>query len=157
MKGATMKRITRPGACFAALCLCSTALLAAGPYDGVYQSTANPNYFLTIYQNGNSVVSTGYSNISSPGLSLSSPGGTIQPQYLDFFSLYGGTINGTQASITGYDYFRACNISMTLTFASGTVTSLVTASAASPAGIAQGVNCTVVDKVNTQVIWNKLL
>ena len=120
---------------------------ATGPYDGIYQETNSPVYW-SVHQNGTSLIVTLYTNTSLTGQSLTfSTGQTYTPPIFDTWSLISGSINGANATISGMVNFRACTISMNLTFTpasgstAGSAAISLTSVTPTAAATAQGFNC----------------
>ncbi|MBV8620391.1 MAG: S8/S53 family peptidase [Curvibacter sp.] len=124
---------------------------------GVYQSTTNGNLYLTAYQSGSRLVVTVYSNAAVSGLTVSSAGGNFAPAWYDYFNLLGGSISGSQGTLSGYDAYRSCNVALTIAFTTSGAATTVTGASATAQGLAQGIQCQQIDAVGTSTQWTKIL
>ncbi len=129
--------------------------IAAGVYDGIYQSAVNAKSYATLHQSGNSVIVAVFDIDAVTGAILTNKSGQINGN-LDTWELYQGTISGTRANIVGETNFKTCKIGITLDFdAVGNVTSSVTSMVQTAKGAAQGVNCFAGSAIGTVVKFNR--
>lgn len=131
-----------------------TAATAAGPYDGIYQSTANPNQYLSVHQNGSAIIAASFSTLPSFNINFYVGGYQFTPQRADVWDLYSGTINGNTAIIQGENIFGACLEAGTATFDATGLNYRISASTQTPAGRAQGFPC--VAAPNSQLRFNRV-
>jgi len=124
---------------------------------GIYQNTVNPGYYLTVYQNNGTLITTAYSAFAVSNFTTRLSAGTVRPDFIDYFTVLNGTINGLQGSVSGYDSFRACRVTASVVFTATTATSTITSTTASTQGSSQGTNCQVNDPVGSVITWKKIL
>jgi hypothetical protein len=135
----------------------SSVAFAAGPYDGIYQSTTDSNDYVSLHQSGNSVIIANFSVGAVTGVTLTGSFGTIGPRSLDTWELYQGTMTGTHGSISGEGPFRACNTSWSLDIdAAGNANATLTGVARTASGTAQNVNCGIAISIGTVVKFNRV-
>lgn len=73
----------------------SLSAMAAGPFDGLYQSTSNEKSFILIQQNGPMVLVANYYAIPSSEVIYMIGGDAFKPPQLYVWDAYMGPINGT--------------------------------------------------------------
>lgn len=130
---------------------------AAGPYDGIYLDNLTQSSYLTIYQNQTTLITTLYSVNDASGISFSTAGGVVAPSVLDVFTVRNGTIVGSNATISGYAAYRACNITLDLSFGTQTVNAVFSAVSSSPLGTVQGYNCKSAYPIGSVIGFTKIL
>ena len=133
------------------------AALAAGLYDGVYQNFSSSNDYLTIYQNGSTIITTNYTTYNSVGAVIPTVGGMVFPGAIDYFTVHNGTINGSTATISGIGSFRACNVTLTLNFYNQSASMVVATVTPNPLAISQNYNCLQAHPIGSTLYYNKIL
>jgi hypothetical protein len=119
--------------------LCESSL-AAGPWDGIYQT--GPTDYLSIHQNGNTVIVGQFSTFSSLGLNVDiGDGQRFFPQRADVWNLLSGELNGSSATLTGEVSYGACLANYTITFQPGAAFIARNYFSNTQAGAAQGIDC----------------
>ena len=127
-------------ALMAALAL-SGPVCATGAYDGIYQEPGSPVYW-SVHQNGSRLIVTLYTNTALTGQTLSFPSGQMYtPPIFDTWSLLSGSITGANASISGMVNFRACTISVNLSFTNTNAAISLTAVTPTSDATSQGFSC----------------
>ena len=124
---------------------------------GIYQSTSNSNVYLTVYQSNGVLLTTIYANTSPSSFQINLAGGSLSPQYVDYFILLSGVVNGLNGTIGGYDVFRSCNVNLNISFSTGSALTQIAASSPTGSGMAQNINCGLTDSVGAVSSWKKIL
>jgi hypothetical protein len=89
----------------------SAAVFAAWPYDGIYQW--DPGYFLSVHRiGGDTLIGTIYWNYTANSVQI----GTRTISEVDTFDLFHGQIVGSNATMSGPAFFKACLLSYVFTF-----------------------------------------
>ncbi len=124
-----------------ACCVCTA--FAAGPYDGVYQSNANPQIFYSLHQNGSALLMTTYTGSPTDGTVEFRYGSTsYKPSTVYVWEVQAGQVSGSRAILTGGTLQNACNVTIQLDMTPSEITGVVLSSSPSTSGAAQGVPCT---------------
>jgi hypothetical protein len=84
--------------------------LAAGQYDGIY--LWSPGYFLSVHQDGGTLIGSIYWVYTANSEQV----GRRAISEVDTFDLLNGPIVGSNATLTGTRFYRACTLSYDLTF-----------------------------------------
>lgn len=92
----------------------SPPVAGTGLYDGIY-AWADGNY-LSVHQDGQSIIATNYFNDSTSIAFGTTSGGVLVVPQLDLFDLLSGSLIGSTAKIKGTRFHRACNVSYDFTF-----------------------------------------
>lgn len=118
-------------------------IYSGGLYEGIYQSA--PGYYLAIQQHGTVVIATMYFTADG-NYSFTSPDGHVLavPQ-LDLFDLYHGSISGANATMTGTEFHRACNVGYDFSFSdNGNITVTKTAVSNTAVATQAGISCSAI-------------
>jgi hypothetical protein len=146
--------LVRSGLVLALIC---PTVQAAGPYDGIYLDNATQTSYLTIYQSQTTVITTLYTVNDGTGISFTTAGGVVAPAVLDVFTVRNGTISGSNATISGFAAYRACNVTLDLNFFTQGVNAVFSAVSASSLGILQGYNCNSAYPIGSVIGFTKIL
>lgn len=120
----------------------SSSVMAAGIYDGIYANQTAANEYLSVHTNGNQLIVTEYTAVTSNGsVAFSSVIGTIRPPAVPVWQLFNGPISGSTANLTGQYPFNACAISLTLNFTNVGLTATINSATNTSIGAASGANC----------------
>lgn len=115
---------------------------AAGVYDGIYQIGGREQWY-SLHQNGDRIVVAHF--ISDPNFPVAAQfanGQTFGSGKLDYWFLFGGTLSGETAAVSGEFLFGACNMTATLDFrVAGIITVTQIAISPTATGSDQGINC----------------
>ena len=114
---------------------------AAGPYDGIYQSTLNKDLYLSVHQNGGFLIVAAFATLPASGVSYYQGGAKFTPQRADVWDLQSGPINGNVAATQGESTFGACLETGVFRFDQSGVTYTLSAVVQTNAGRAQGYPC----------------
>lgn len=107
----------------AALLAASSAAMAAGQFDGVYQSTVNPEQFYAIHQNGNTLLLTAYGTMRTDGTIGINYGATqFRPPKLYTWDVQMGELQGNRAIMTGGSLQNGCTVTYQLELSAGAIT-----------------------------------
>lgn len=107
----------------AALLAASGAAMAAGQFDGVYQSTVNPEQFYSIHQNGSTILLTAYGTLPTDGtIGLTYGTSQFRPPKLYTWEVQTGQIQGSRAIMTGGTLQNACTVTYQLDMSPTTIT-----------------------------------
>lgn len=132
-----MKKIAALVCAFAA-----QAAWAAGPFDGIYVSTAEPISFVTVHQNGSGMIAGGFGYVTSNGsVAFTNGSQSFKPALIQEWSAFGGTVEGDTATLTGEGMHGACTVTLEVHFAGDLMTTQVKAAAPTDAGVKQGYQC----------------
>ncbi|MDD0813795.1 lectin like domain-containing protein [Curvibacter sp. HBC28] len=118
----------------------STAAAAAN-YDGIYQSSSNSNSYLSVHQNGSSMIIANFNTVGAVAVPQSTVLGSYRPERQDIWDLYQGTLSGNVGTLSGQLLFGACQTQVSAIFTSTTVQLNLSGLSATAAGAAQSVNC----------------
>ena len=108
--------VTNPFAVFGinadgASTVASAVVFTGGPYDGIYQWDSG--YFLSVHRiGGDTLIGTIYWVYTANPVQV----GTRTISEADTFDLFHGQIVGSNATISGTRFYRACTLSYDLTF-----------------------------------------
>ncbi len=116
--------------------------IAAGPYDGIYQYGSSP-IFISVHQNGNTVVGATMSSTALFGVNISvGPGFSVAPSSIDNWNYAIGLLNGNAARVTGVGVYGACTVTSDVVFDGvGNLSSTFVGAVNTAFGNQQGVNC----------------
>lgn len=107
----------------AALLALSGAAMAAGQFDGVYQSTINPEQFYSIHQNGSTVLLTSYGTMPTDGsISITYGASQFRPPKIYTWDVQLGQIQGASAIMTGGTLQNACTVTYKLDMSAESIT-----------------------------------
>lgn len=127
-------------AALVAVCF-STAALAAGPYDGIYNVPGTKEY-LSVHQNGSWMIVGNFSTIPASNIVYYlGDGQQTMPTRMDKWDLFSGTISGNSVTLVGEIAYGACSSQTGAVFNSSGVTVTQQYISTTALGIAQGVNC----------------
>ncbi len=141
------------------LCLSGAAISAfgAGAYDGIYQSSASSTQYVSLHQNGSTLIAAVYDSTSNGGVRVSILGGSIVPAKLDFWNVYSGTIVNNAVILTGQIAFGGCTETVIGNFqANGSVTVTFNGAVPTLAGLNAGLNCNSGTPVGTVLTFNRV-
>jgi len=115
---------------------------AAGPNDGIYQAAANSTKYVSLHQNGNTLIAAIYDSVSNSSVGFSTARGTIVPSKLDYWDVYSGQVIGNSVQLSGQTGFTGCSETLNITFGgSGTFTAIFQGITPTQAGVTAGLNC----------------
>lgn len=105
--------------------VCGSAM-AAGQFDGVYQSTSTPEQFYSIHQNGNILLLTSYGAIPTDGnIFLRYGSDQFRPSKIYLWEVQTGEINGTSAIMSGGTMQNACTLTYQLDLTPAKITATI--------------------------------
>jgi hypothetical protein len=94
--------------------VCGSAM-AAGQFDGVYQSTTDPEQFYSIHQNGNTLLLTNYGAMPTDGAIYFRYGtDQFRPPKIYTWDVQTGELEGSRAIMTGGILQNACTLTYQL-------------------------------------------
>ena len=124
-------------------CQCS---LAAGPWDGIYQT--GPMDYLSVHQNGSRLIVGQFTTLTPFGTGANiGDGQRFFPQRADVWDLLSGELNGASATLTGEVSFGACHANYTISFHTGGAFIARNSFSNTEAGTAQGIDCPTLFRV----------
>lgn len=107
----------------AAAMVASGVAMAAGQFDGVYQSTANPEQFYSIHQNGNTLLLTAYGTIPTDGtIGLTYGSSQYRPPKIYLWEVQTGQVEGARAIMSGGTLQNGCTVTYQLDLSPGAIT-----------------------------------
>lgn len=107
----------------AALIAASGVAMAAGQFDGVYQSTINPEQFYSIHQNGSTVLLTSYGALPTDGtIAITYGSSQFRPPKMYTWEVQIGQIQGASAIMTGGTLQNACTVTYKLDMSASAIT-----------------------------------
>jgi hypothetical protein len=117
--------------------------------DGIYQWS--PSEYLSIHQDGSTIIGTIYFNIDGNFSFAATAGAGVLPvPQIDVFDLLGGTASGSTAKMSGTRFHRACSVVYNFTFNSNSTITVSRVSAANTAAAtAAGLSCTAIAALET--------
>lgn len=116
-------------------------VLAAGPYDGVYQYGLSPSYY-SVHQNGNTLLVVSLGLLPTNGTVAITVGPySIAPTTLGDWDYAMGAIVGNKARVSGTDLYGTCITVTDVTFENGGATGTFVSASNTVFGTQQGVNC----------------
>ena len=115
--------------------------LAAGLYDGIYQHPTDTNNYLSVHQNGTTLIVASYNTIQSTNVTYYSAIGNFTPARADIWDLLVGTISGNTAFLSGEIIYGACSMQMNMVFDAKGATATLLSVQNTNAGNAQGMRC----------------
>lgn len=124
----------------AAAAMALTVANAAGLYDGAYAATSGGS-FASVHSNGNQIVVAGLSAIPATNVTFTSLIGNVVPTQIAVWEVYGGSIVGDTATLSGQAIYNACNITMLIKFGPNSASSVVTQASRTPIGEKTNVDC----------------
>ena len=128
------------------LALSSQISLAAGPWDGIYQT--GPMDYLSVHQNGNTVIVGQFSTVPPLGSIVNiGDGQRFFPPRADVWDLLSGELKGTSATLTGEVSYGACHANYSISFRTGGAFIARNFFSNTEAGTAQGVDCDALFRV----------
>lgn len=128
------------------LALSGQISLAAGPWDGIYQT--GPMDYLSVHQNGNTVIVGQFSTYPPLGSTVNiGDGQRFFPPRADVWDLLSGELNGASAALTGEVSYGACHANYTISFRPGAAFVARKSFSNTEAGTAQGVDCAALFQV----------
>lgn len=131
-----MKRLIFSLAAF----VCGSAM-AAGQFEGLYQSESNPEQFYTLHQNGNQMLLGGFGTVPTDGnIYLRYGADQFRPPKLYIWDVQHGVVEGSTAIMTGGIMQNACTVTYRLEM-TGTALTATILRAENRLG---GVNCAAV-------------
>jgi hypothetical protein len=130
--------------------------MAAGPYDGIYQSESHPSTYASVHQNGATLIVALFTIGGVTGVTVTGAFGTITKSDLDTWDLYQGAIIGSHATLKGETTFHACAPSIWFDVdKSGNAIITVTASETTALGLAQNVVCSAQANIGGTLKFNR--
>ena len=124
------------------LCCFASITSAAGIYDGIYQIGSQQQWY-SLHQNGNRIVAAHF--VSDPNFPIAARFAndqTFGSGKLDYWNLFGGTLSGVTAVVSGELLFGACSMTAEMNFGvAGIVTVTATSIVTTVVGSDQGINC----------------
>lgn len=134
----------------------TTSAMAAGPYDGIYQSASSPSTYASVHQNGASLIVALFTIGGVTGVSVAGTFGMVSNANLDTWVLYQGAMIGTHAVLTGESTFHACSPSINFDIdSSGNAVITVTALARTALGVSQNVVCDAETRIGDTLKFNR--
>ena len=98
--------------------------------------------YISIHQNGSTILAAAFSTIPSTGVSISFINGQhFVPQRVDVSDVFFGQLFGNTVTLSGETAYGACNASFTVSFNGATANFTRNFFSNTPAGTAQGFNC----------------
>lgn len=119
----------------------SLSAMAAGPFDGLYQSTSNEKSFILVQQSGPMVLAANYYAIPSSEIVYMIGGQSFVPPQMYVWDAYMGPITGTDGVVTGLAAMGACNVTQRLFVDGHTLNWSVVKAEQTALGMSQGVQC----------------
>jgi hypothetical protein len=154
-KGFTMKKSNQILAIASLAMALVTPAIAAGAYDGIYQSTANSKSYATVHQSGTSIIVAAFDIDSVSGVSISGSFGRVTGN-LSTWELYQGSISGSHATVIGEGVYGSCKMGSTINFdAAGNAIVTITSLAQTAKGMTQNVNCWANSTVGAVIKFNR--
>lgn len=142
----------------AALALCASgAVMAAGQFDGVYQSTVNPEQFYSIHQNGDTLLLTSYGAMTTDGAIYLGYGGyQFRPPKIYIWDVQTGKLEGSRAIMTGGSMQNACTITYQLDLSVELITATLLHAEQRVGGAVNGIPCQSLTPVGTVVSGRRM-
>ena len=154
--GDFMKSISKKLAGIGLTLSMAASAMAAGPYDGIYQSVSSPSTYASVHQNGASLIVVLFTISGVTGVSVVGTFGKVTNANLDTWVLYQGAMIGTHAVLTGESTFHACSPSIDFDIdSSGNALITVTALARTALGAAQNVVCDAETRIGDTLKFNR--
>lgn len=163
MPASFLSHLSSPLRHVAALALLGAAALAphvaqaVGAYDGIYQNSQQSSNYLSVHQNGSTLIVASFNTISPVGATQTTVGGAYTPARQDIWDLYQGTITGSTGILNGQVIYGACQVSVSAAFDSTGVQLVLGALSTTASGLNQGMNCSLLPaRTATNVRFNKV-
>lgn len=127
----------------AAMALFSWAAVAAGPYDGIYQSARSNTTYISVHQNGGNMIAAIFGSLKNGGnTSFSNSAGSITPVNLETWEAVKGGIVGNVATLAGTVNYEGCEEIYRVVFdGNGGAVVTILSSVSTPRGFAYRLNC----------------
>jgi hypothetical protein len=124
--------------------------MAAGPFDGLYQSAANEKSFFMVQQNAGQLLVANYYALKTDGtIAIYYDRFTAKPPELLIWDAYMGPLKGDTATVTGLVINMMCDATFDISFDATTLTAKLVKIVQTTVGKTQGTPCAQLIPVGT--------